>query len=120
MEIAKLATGGAYELLKAVINGEVDNGYALIHPPGHHAEPDTGMGFCMLNNVAICAASAISELGLSRVAIVDIDVHHGNGAEKIFWGRKDVLHISIHQDRNFPHDTGMASSRGIGDGFGYK
>lgn len=92
----------------------------LIHPPGHHAEPAGGRGFCMFNNGAVCAEYAVKKLGFKKVAIVDLDVHHGNGAEKIFWSRSDVLTVSVHQDRCFPTDSGFAEARGVGNGLGYK
>ncbi len=78
--IAFLAAGGAIEATKAVVNGDVDRAYALINPPGHHAERALGRGFCIFNNTAVAAAYALEVLGLERVAIVDWDVHHGNGA----------------------------------------
>ncbi|BGP49780.1 hypothetical protein JCM10450v2_005685 [Rhodotorula kratochvilovae] len=118
-DLALHGVGAALTLLESVVSGETRNGYALVHPAGHHAEPDRGRGFCMFNNGAISAEYAIKTLGLKKVAIVDLDVHHGNGAEKIFWKRNDVLTISIHQDRCFPPDSGFASSRGAGKGFGY-
>ncbi|GAA6007131.1 uncharacterized protein JCM10292_004128 [Rhodotorula paludigena] len=113
-DIALHGLGAALSMLKAVVKGEVKNGYTLMHPPGHHAEPDTGRGQCMFNNGAISAEYALRNLGMRKVAIVDLDVHHGNGAEKV-----DVLTISVHQDRNFPADTGMAEHRGEGKGFGF-
>lgn len=117
-EIATLSAGGCLALLDAVMSGEVDNGYALNRPPGHHAEADIGIGFCMLNNVAITALSAIKDHGLKRVAIVDWDVHHGNGAEKIFWENENVLSISVHQDNCFPPDSGPIEAIGKGAGLG--
>ncbi|GAA5852493.1 hypothetical protein JCM9279_003473 [Rhodotorula babjevae] len=112
-DLALKGVGASLDLLKSVVSGK------LVHPAGHHAEPDRGRGFCMFNNGAITAEYARKKLGLKKVAIVDLDVHHGNGAEKIFWERNDVLTISIHQDRCFPPDSGFASSRGAGRGFGY-
>lgn len=114
-KIAFLAAGGAIEATRAVVSGEVDRAYALINPPGHHAERATGRGFCIFNNVAVAATYALEELGLERVAIVDWDVHHGNGAQDIFWDSTRVLNISLHQDRCFPSDSGFRDENG-GDG----
>ncbi|GAA6053132.1 hypothetical protein JCM3770_002869 [Rhodotorula araucariae] len=108
---------GAYDLALKV--PDLLDRAKLIHPPGHHAEPAGGRGFCMFNNGSIAAEYAIKALGLKKAAILDLDVHHGNGAEKIFWNRKDVLTISVHQDRCFPADSGFPSARGAGDGLGY-
>ncbi|GAA6025430.1 hypothetical protein JCM10207_005399 [Rhodosporidiobolus poonsookiae] len=118
-DLALLGAGAVTGMVDAVVSGRVKNGYALVHPPGHHAEPALGRGFCCFNNGSIAAEYAIKRLGLKKVAIVDLDVHHGNGAEKIFWERSDVLTISVHQDRCFPADSGFASARGTGAGLGY-
>ncbi|GAA5997565.1 class II histone deacetylase [Rhodotorula paludigena] len=118
-DLAMKGAGAAITMLRAVLDGSIKNGYALIHPPGHHAEPAGGRGFCMFNNGAVCAEYAVKKLGFKKVAIVDLDVHHGNGAEKIFWSRSDVLTISVHQDRCFPTDSGFAEARGVGNGLGY-
>lgn len=117
--IAFLAAGGAIEATRAVVQGEVDQAYALINPPGHHAERALGRGFCIFNNAAVAAAYALEVLGLSRVAIVDWDVHHGNGAQDIFWESDRVLNISLHQDRCFPSDSGFRDENGAGVGAGY-
>lgn len=118
-QIAFLAAGGAIEAVKAVVNGEVDQAYALINPPGHHAERALGRGFCIFNNTAVAAAYALDVLGLERVAIVDWDVHHGNGAQDIFWDSSRVLNISLHQNRCFPSDSGFIQENGSGEGAGY-
>lgn len=118
-QIALLAAGGAIEAVRAVMERRVSNAYALINPPGHHAERSTGRGFCTFNNGAVAAAYALEVLGLKRIAIVDWDVHHGNGAQDIFRESPDVLNISLHQDRCFPSDSGFREERGAGDGFGY-
>lgn len=117
-DIARWAAGGAMSAVRAVVTGEVDNAYALVRPPGHHARPDTGMGFCMFANIAIAVEHARNELGVGRVAVVDWDVHHGNGTEACFESDPDVLTISLHQDGNFPADTGKVEHRGTGDGLG--
>ncbi|QPK78773.1 class II histone deacetylase [Corynebacterium lizhenjunii] len=117
--IALLSSGGAIESVRAVLDGEVDQAYALINPPGHHAERDRGLGFCLFNNASVAAAYALQERGLNRVAIVDWDVHHGNGTQDIWWEDRDVLTISLHQDRNFPVNSGFVYERGAGRGEGY-
>lgn len=111
-EIAKLAAGGTIAAVAAVMRGEVDNAYALVRPPGHHARREMGMGYCLFSNVCVAIEYARAELGVRRVAIVDYDVHHGNGAQQIYWDDPDVLAISIHQDRLFPQDTGSIDEIG--------
>lgn len=118
-EIARLSAGGAVALVDAVVTGEVDNGYAVINPPGHHARTDRGMGFCVFNNVAVAVKHAREALGVERVAVVDWDVHHGNGTQEIFWEDPNVLTISVHQERCFPTDTGFVEERGGGAGVGF-
>ncbi|MDG4795177.1 class II histone deacetylase [Micromonospora sp. WMMD1082] len=117
--IARLAAGGLVELVTAVAEGVVTNGYALLRPPGHHATADQGMGFCLFNNVAVAARHAQKVLGLGRVAVVDFDVHHGNGTQAIFYGDPSVLTISLHQDNCFPPASGALAENGLGDGAGY-
>lgn len=118
-EIALLAAGGAIRATEAVLKGEVDRAYALINPPGHHAERALGRGFCIFNNAAVAASYALEVLGLERVALVDWDVHHGNGAQDIFRETPNVLNISLHQNRCFPSDSGFIDERGAGAGGGY-
>jgi acetoin utilization deacetylase AcuC-like enzyme len=118
-EIARRGAGSALAMTEAVVAGTVDNGYALVNPAGHHAIPDTGMGFCIFNNVAIAAKHAREALGVGKVAIVDWDVHHGNGAQAIFAEDPEVLTISLHQDRCFPPNSGLVEDRGSGAGRGY-
>jgi acetoin utilization deacetylase AcuC-like enzyme len=115
-EIAALAAGGAIAMVDAVCNGTVDNGFALVNPCGHHAVRETGMGFCVFNNIAVAAKHAREVLGVERIAIVDWDVHHGNGTQAIFWEDPNVLTISLHQDRFFPTDQGFTTERGGGAG----
>jgi acetoin utilization deacetylase AcuC-like enzyme len=115
-EIAALAAGGAIAMVDAVVGGTVDNGFALVNPCGHHAVADTGMGFCVFNNVAIAAKHAREVLGVERIAIVDWDVHHGNGTQSIFWEDPAVLTISMHQDRLYPPKGGLVEERGGGAG----
>ncbi|MEU3847425.1 class II histone deacetylase [Micrococcus terreus] len=118
-EIARLAAGGVMESVSAVLEGSLRNAYALTRPPGHHAEPDLGRGYCMLSNVTLAVEHARKMFGVERVAIVDYDVHHGNGAQRIYWDDPSVLHVSIHQDRLFPLDSGSLDERGGGTGEGY-
>ncbi len=118
-EIALLAAGGCITAVDAVLDGKVDNAYALVRPPGHHAERDQGRGFCIFGNTALAAMHARQARGLSRVAIVDWDVHHGNGTEHAFYSDPTVLTLSIHQDNNYPPASGAISDTGDGAGRGY-
>ncbi|RPI92357.1 MAG: histone deacetylase, partial [Chloroflexi bacterium] len=101
-----------------VLRREADNALALIRPPGHHATPSAGMGFCLLNNVAIAARYAQREHDVERVLIVDYDVHHGNGTQDVFYDDPTVLYISTHQSPLYP-GTGAISETGAGKGVGY-
>ncbi len=114
-DAALLAAGGAVELVRAVVAGRARNGIALVRPPGHHATYDSGMGFCLLNNVAVAARAALTEAGLARVLIVDWDVHHGNGTQDIFYGSSQVLFFSTHQ---YPYYPGSGDVREVGAGAG--
>jgi acetoin utilization deacetylase AcuC-like enzyme len=117
-DIAALAVGGVLEAVDAIVAGRIENAYALVRPPGHHAERDHGFGFCIFNNGALAARYAQRRHGLARVAIVDWDVHHGNGAEHIFWDDPSVLTLSIHQDGAYPLGSGAMAARGGGKGEG--
>jgi acetoin utilization deacetylase AcuC-like enzyme len=117
-EIALLSAGGCIAAAEAVWKREVDQAYALVRPPGHHAERDRGRGFCLLANVAIAAEHLRKTFGLQRIATVDWDVHHGNGTQWIFYDDPGVLTISLHQDRNYPRDSGDIAERGAGAGYG--
>lgn len=118
-EIAALSAGGVVEAVDAVMQGRVKNAYALVRPPGHHAVSDRGMGFCLFVNGALAADRALRGHGLERVAIVDWDVHHGNGAQEIFWNTPNVLTVSIHQQGSYPIDLGGVEEVGAGEGKGY-
>jgi acetoin utilization deacetylase AcuC-like enzyme len=115
IEAAIRAAGGAASLGEALARGE-RRGVALVRPPGHHAESDHAMGFCLLNNVALAAEGA-RRAGAKKVAIVDIDVHHGNGTQSMFWRDPDVLYVSTHQWPFYP-GTGAVDERGEGPGEG--
>ena len=114
-DAAATAVGSLIDLTLAVIDGQVNNGFAFIRPPGHHAMPDEAMGFCIFSNVAIAAKAAQLQRGIERVAIVDFDVHHGNGTQAIFEADPTVLYTSTHQ---YPHYPGTGSLREIGRGQG--
>lgn len=117
-DTALLAAGGLLEAVKIVTAGELRNAFALIRPPGHHAEKSRAMGYCLFNNVAVAAQHARKILGLQRVMIVDWDVHHGNGTGHFFERDASVLFFSIHQYPHFP-GTGYFTEAGIGPGEGY-
>jgi acetoin utilization deacetylase AcuC-like enzyme len=116
-DVALLAAGAAVAAVDASLDGKVNRSFAIVRPPGHHATPERGMGFCLLNNVAIAAAHALSR-GLARVLIVDWDVHHGNGTQDAFYATDQVLFFSTHQYPFYP-GTGAANETGIGKGEGH-
>ena len=118
-EIAALSAGLAKRAIDDLLTGQTKNAFSLGRPPGHHCLPNQGMGFCMLANIAIAIEAAKANHGLGKVAVVDWDVHHGNGTQAIFYDRADVLTISLHQENCFPADSGPVSDRGTGDGEGY-
>lgn len=117
-DVALLAVGGIIKAIDAVLDGEVDNAFAAVRPPGHHALADTGKGFCLFNNLAIGARYAQKERGLERIIIVDWDVHHGDGTHYIFYEDPSVFYFSIHQFPFYP-GTGRAYETGKGAGAGY-
>ena len=116
LDAALLAAGGAVELAAALMEGRADVAMLLARPPGHHAMRERAMGFCLLNNIAVAAAEARAR-GAKRVAIVDWDVHHGNGTQDIFWSDPSVLFISLHQAPLYP-DSGWITETGAGDAAG--
>ncbi|MFT7460420.1 MAG: acetoin utilization deacetylase AcuC-like enzyme [Planctomycetota bacterium] len=118
-EIAKLAAGGVIEAVDAVLDNKINNAYALVRPPGHHAIADMGMGFCIFGNAAIAGMHALEVRKLGKIATVDWDVHHGNGTQSAFWENPQALTISIHQDNNFPPNSGFMSETGEGAGEGF-
>lgn len=117
-DVALLAAGGAIRAVDAVLTGEAQRVFALVRPPGHHATAETGMGFCLFNNVAVAARHARDRYGLERIAIIDWDVHHGNGTNDIFYDDPHVLFVSVHEFPLYPM-SGLATERGAGAGEGY-
>jgi acetoin utilization deacetylase AcuC-like enzyme len=117
-EIAALAAGGCVVAVDAVLDGAVRNAYALVRPPGHHAGPAGGCGYCVFSNVALAALHLRHARGLERVAIVDWDVHHGNGTQAAFWTDPTVLTVSLHQEDLFPPGSGGVEENGSGPGAG--
>ncbi len=115
-DIARLAAGASIQAAEHAV-AEREPAFALVRPPGHHAEPDRAMGFCLFNNVAVAAAAMLAR-GLERIAIVDIDVHHGNGTQSMFFADPRVLYVSTHQSPFYP-GTGAADEIGAGDGRGF-
>ena len=113
LDVAALAAGATVQAVEHALD-EGEAAFALVRPPGHHAERDKAMGFCLYNNAAVAAAAALAR-GLERVAVVDIDVHHGNGTQWIFYGEPRVLYISTHQ---FPFYPGTGAADEVGDGAG--
>jgi acetoin utilization deacetylase AcuC-like enzyme len=108
------AAGAALAATDAVLSGSADNAFCAVRPPGHHATADTAMGFCLFNNVAVAAAHALDKHRLERVAVIDFDVHHGNGSQDIFWREPRVAYFSTHESGIYPH-TGQPGERGAGN-----
>jgi acetoin utilization deacetylase AcuC-like enzyme len=117
-EAALHAAGGACALVDALLNGAASTGFAALRPPGHHAEPERAMGFCLLSNVAIAARHALAAHGAERVLVLDWDVHHGNGTQAAFYASRDVLFVSLHRWPFYP-GTGAAGETGSGAGEGF-
>lgn len=121
IKAATSAAGNAIAAVECVVKGESQSAFALVRPPGHHAEPVRARGFCLFNNVAVAAAHAQAKLGCERILIVDWDAHHGNGTQDIFYHRDDVLTLSIHGHPSFayPYFAGFADETGISAGTGF-
>jgi acetoin utilization deacetylase AcuC-like enzyme len=117
-DLAIRTAGGAVSVAEAVWTGQARRGFALTRPPGHHATSRRGMGFCLLNNVAIAAEWLVRNFGARRVAILDFDLHHGNGTQEIFWQRADVFYLSTHQSPLYP-GSGYLDEIGTGEGRGF-
>ena len=115
-EAARRAVGAGLDAVDAVMSGEVTNAFCQIRPPGHHAESERAMGFCLFNNIAIAAYYTRERYGAERVAVVDFDVHHGNGTQEIFWSDKNLFYGSTHQMPLFP-GTGAVDETGVGNIF---
>ncbi|MBI4431213.1 MAG: histone deacetylase [Candidatus Omnitrophica bacterium] len=116
-EVALLAVGGALKIADQVMSGAVKNAFGLLRPPGHHAERDLAMGFCIFNNIAVVAQYLRRKHGVQKILILDWDVHHGNGTQHIFEADPDVFYISLHQHPFYP-GTGAAHETGTGKGKG--
>lgn len=117
-QAALRAAGAGVQAARLVLSGAIDTAFCPVRPPGHHAERDRAMGFCIFNNIAIAASWLVGEGGLKRVAIVDWDVHHGNGTERAFFNDDRVLYISLHQYPHYP-GTGHFNTVGAGKGAGF-
>jgi acetoin utilization deacetylase AcuC-like enzyme len=119
-EIARLAAGGVMAAVDAVMTGQVDNAFCAVRPPGHHAERARALGFCFFNNVALGALYLLEKYGLERVAIVDWDVHHGNGTQHLFEADPRVFYLSLHEDPQYCYPgTGYRREEGKGPGKGF-
>jgi len=118
-ETARFAVGGALEAVNLVMDEKFGNAFALVRPPGHHAGPYYAMGFCLFNNIAIAATHLLKRLNTERILIMDIDAHHGNATQEIFYDTNRVLYISLHQDPTGFPGTGFIDETGKGDGLGY-
>ncbi len=119
-ETALLAVGGILDTANLMMEGEIDNAFCAVRPPGHHAEVDRALGFCYFNNVAIAARNLQEEWGIERVGIIDFDVHHGNGTQNIFEDNPTVFYYSIHEHPTFSYPgTGHEFEKGSGLGYGY-
>jgi len=118
-EVALYAVGGTLKAVNLVMEGKFNNAFAMVRPPGHHAEKFRACGFCIFNNIAIAAENLLKKFSLKRLLILDIDAHHGNGTQETFYETNKVLYISLHQDpRSFP-GTGFIDEIGEGEGLGY-
>ena len=117
-DVALLAAGGTIDLVQRVVRGEVGSGLAAVRPPGHHAEPDRAMGFCLFNNAAIAARAVQATEGVERILLLDFDVHHGNGTQHAFEDDPSVFYLSTHQFPFYP-GTGNFDEAGTGKGAGY-
>lgn len=119
-EVAQLAVGGILKTVRKMMDGEIDNAFCAVRPPGHHAESDQAMGFCYFNNVAIAARYLQHQWRVQRVAVIDFDVHHGNGTQHIFEKDRSVFYYSVHQHPSFAYPgTGREFDEGEAAGKGY-
>lgn len=118
VKAALMAAGLSLELVEQILEEKIENGFVLARPPGHHAQPAAGMGYCVFNNIALAARQAISR-GIERILILDWDVHHGNGTQEIFYDEDRVLFIDLHQENLFPAASGLVNETGQGKGSGF-
>lgn len=118
-DAAMLAAGAAVQAVSAIMEGEFQNAFAAVRPPGHHATTSRAMGFCLFNNIAVAARHLTTKYSLNRVLIVDWDVHHGNGTQEIFYDDPSVVYISLHKKNHYP-GTGWEDERGTGKAAGTK
>ena len=118
IETARLAAGACVQAVDGIVNGPDRRAFCIVRPPGHHARPDSAMGFCLFNSIAVAARHAIEKVGLARVLIVDWDVHHGNGTQEIFYEDPRIAFFSIHRFPFYP-GTGRADETGLGHGLGF-
>lgn len=117
-DAALAGSGGLLRSADAILSGETDAAFVLCRPPGHHAERDRAMGFCLFNHVAVAAAHLVANTGMERVAVIDWDVHHGNGTQHIFYDSREVLYFSVHQFPFYP-GTGSLKELGYENGLGH-
>jgi acetoin utilization deacetylase AcuC-like enzyme len=117
-QAALTAAGAGITASSLIIEGKIDAAFCAVRPPGHHAERDKAMGFCLFNNIAVTASFLKTERGIPRILIIDFDVHHGNGTQNAFYDDPDILYISLHQYPHYP-GTGRESERGEGKGLGF-
>lgn len=118
-EVALYAVGGTLKAVNLVLEKKFENAFALVRPPGHHAARFRALGFCLFNNIAIAAQHLVERLNLKRVAILDVDAHHGNGTQEIFYGTDKVLYVSLHEDPSEFPGTGYTDEIGEEKGIGY-
>jgi len=118
-EVALYAVGGTLKALNLVLERKFENAFALVRPPGHHAARFRALGFCLFNNIAIAAQHLVERFNLKRVAILDVDAHHGNGTQEIFYGTDKVLYVSLHEDPSEFPGTGYTDEIGEEKGLGY-
>ncbi len=117
-ETALLAAGGLLTAIDKIMDGDINNAFCAVRPPGHHAEPDRVMGFCLFNNIAVAARYLQIHYRLKKILIIDWDVHHGNGTQDVFYDDPTVMYFSIHQYPHYP-GTGSTEETGIGKGLGF-
>lgn len=118
-DVARYAVGGALTAVDLILSNEADNAFLLARPPGHHAGRQYAAGFCVFNNIAIAAEHLLEDFGLKRVLILDVDAHHGNGTQEIFYDSSRVLYISLHEDPILFPGTGFVDEVGRGEGLGF-